>query len=43
MRIRLSTSPNTRAERFYRTGGWQPAGLANAEACYVLSRKVPPA
>ncbi len=36
--IRLSTSPNTRAERFYRAAGWQPAGFANGEACYVLFR-----
>jgi len=35
--IRLSTSPNTRAERFYRAAGWQPAGLKNGEASYVLS------
>jgi GNAT superfamily N-acetyltransferase len=41
--IRLSTSPDTRAERFYRAAGWQPAGLDHGEACYVLSRETPTA
>lgn len=41
--IWLSTSPDTRAERFYIAAGWQPAGLASGEACYILSRKAPTA
>lgn len=38
-RVWLSTSPGTRAERFYRAAGWQHAGHeANGEARYEMSR-----
>ena len=38
-RVWLSTTPNTRAERFYRAAGWRHAGReANGEARYEISR-----
>jgi GNAT superfamily N-acetyltransferase len=39
-RVRLSTEPATRAERFYRAAGWRYGGLhPNGEARYEMSRE----
>lgn len=35
----LTTSPGTRAERFYQTAGWRYAGLQDGEARYEVSRQ----
>jgi GNAT superfamily N-acetyltransferase len=35
----LSTDPGTRAEAFYRAGGWRPAGEYHGEARYEMSRQ----
>jgi GNAT superfamily N-acetyltransferase len=37
--LRLSTDPGTRAERFYRTAGWEPTGeTSGREVGYRLTR-----
>lgn len=38
----LTTTPDTRAERFYTTAGWRPAGTAaNCETRFEMSRPLP--
>ena len=38
--LRLSTTPRTRAARFYVACGWTPAGYEmTGEACYTLARR----
>lgn len=38
-RVWLTTTPATRAERFYKAAGWQYAGMQQDEARYELSRR----
>ena len=39
-RVRLGTDPGTRAEGFYRSAGWRPAGdEPNGEVRYEMSRE----
>lgn len=40
-RIRLGTTPGTRADRFYQTQGWARMGGHGAEVEYVLARQRP--